>query len=318
MQPIAYVPAGSLDEAVTALREGGELARVLSGGTDVIVQAREGKRNVGMLVDIKRIPEANEISFDPQNGLTLGATVPCYKIYGSEMIQRVYPGLVDSASLIGGVQIQSRASLGGNLCNSSPAADSIPTLIALEATCLIAGAHGTRRVPVEEFCIGPGQNQLQPGEMLVSFHFPPPRPRSGARFLRFIPRNEMDIAVANAAVSLTLNERRDTIEWGRVAIGAVAPTPLLVSEAGEALTARRRPLQAWKKRYRPHRRRHGLSPTCADRRPSAGTWSAFWYGGRPKRRSSGQRPAKPQQHSGRLTRPMIDQEDTTPCPPEHT
>ena len=90
-------------------------------------------------------------------------------------------------------------------------------------------------VPVEEFCIGPGQNQLQPGEMLVSFHFPPPRPRSGARFLRFIPRNEMDIAVANAAVSLTLNERRDTIEWGRVAIGAVAPTPLLVSEAGEAL-----------------------------------------------------------------------------------
>jgi xanthine dehydrogenase FAD-binding subunit len=235
LQPIAYVPAASLDEAVSALREGGELARVLSGGTDVIVQAREGKRNVGMLVDIKKVPEANEISFDPQNGLTLGATVPCYKIYGSELIQRVYPALVDSASLIGGVQIQSRASLGGNLCNSSPAADSIPTLIALEATCLIAGAHGTRRVPVEEFCIGPGQNQLQPGEMLVSFHFPPPRPRSGARFLRFIPRNEMDIAVANAAVSLTLNERRDTIEWGRVAIGAVAPTPLLVAEAGAAL-----------------------------------------------------------------------------------
>jgi carbon-monoxide dehydrogenase medium subunit len=235
LQPIAYVPAASLDEAVSALREGGELARVLSGGTDVIVQAREGKRNVGMLVDIKKVPEANEISFDPQDGLTLGATVPCYKIYGSEMIQRVYPALVDSASLIGGVQIQSRASLGGNLCNSSPAADSIPTLIALEATCLIAGAHGTRRVPVEEFCIGPGQNQLQSGEMLVSFHFPPPRPRSGARFLRFIPRNEMDIAVANAAVSLTLNERRDTIEWGRVAIGAVAPTPLLVAEAGAAL-----------------------------------------------------------------------------------
>jgi CO/xanthine dehydrogenase FAD-binding subunit len=235
LNPVAYVPAATLDEAIQALREGGDLARVLSGGTDVIVQAREGRRNVAMLVDIKNIPEANELKFDPQEGLTLGATVPCYRIYGSEMVQRLYPALIDSASLIGGVQIQSRASLGGNLCNSSPAADSIPTLIALEATCLIAGPHGTRRVPVEEFCIGPGQNQLQPGELLVSFHFPPPKPRSGARFLRFIPRNEMDIAVANAAVSLTLNERRDTITWGRVAIGAVAPTPLLVQEAGEAL-----------------------------------------------------------------------------------
>ncbi len=235
MNPVAYVPATSLDQAIQALQEGGELARVLSGGTDVIVQAREGRRNVAMLVDIKNIPEANELKFDPQEGLTLGATVPCYRIYGSEMVQRLYPALIDSASLIGGVQIQSRASLGGNLCNASPAADSIPTLIALEATCLIAGPHGTRRVPVEEFCIGPGLNQLQPGELLVSFRFPAPRPRSGARFLRFIPRNEMDIAVANAAVSLTLNERRDTITWGRVAIGAVAPTPLLVPEAGEAL-----------------------------------------------------------------------------------
>jgi CO/xanthine dehydrogenase FAD-binding subunit len=235
LNPVAYIPATSLDQAIQALQEGGEFARVLSGGTDVIVQAREGRRNVAMLVDIKNIPEANELKFDPQEGLTLGATVPCYRIYGSEMVQRLYPGLIDSASLIGGVQIQSRASLGGNLCNSSPAADSIPTLIALEATCLIAGAHGTRRVPVEEFCIGPGQNQLQPGELLVSLHFPPPKPRSGARFLRFIPRNEMDIAVANAAVSLTLNERRDTITWGRVAVGAVAPTPLLVPEAGEAL-----------------------------------------------------------------------------------
>jgi carbon-monoxide dehydrogenase medium subunit len=236
VQPVAYIPATTVDEAVKALQEGGELARVLSGGTDVIVQAREGRRNVAMLVDIKKIAEANVMRFEQQDGLTLGATVPCYKIYGNETIQRLYPALVDSASLIGGTQIQSRASLGGNLCNSSPAADSIPTLIALEVTCTIAGPHGTRRVPVEEFCIGPGQNQLQPGEMLVSFHFPPPKPRSGACFLRFIPRNEMDIAVANAAVSLGLNERRDTIEWSRVAIGAVAPTPLLVPAAGEALT----------------------------------------------------------------------------------
>jgi len=235
LQAVAYLPATSVDEAIKALLEGGELARILSGGTDVIVQAREGRRDVAMLVDIKDVPEANVISYDPQTGLTLGATVPCYKIYEDETIGRLYPALIDSASLIGGIQIQSRASLGGNLCNSSPAADSIPTLIALGAVCTIAGPEGRRTLPVEEFCIGPGRNALQSGELLVSFHFPPPLPRSGARFLRFIPRNEMDIAVANAAVSLSLNVAGDRIEQARVAIGAVAPTPLLVKEAGELL-----------------------------------------------------------------------------------
>jgi CO/xanthine dehydrogenase FAD-binding subunit len=237
VQPVAYVPATSVDEVVKALLEGGELARVLSGGTDVIVQAREGRRNIAMLIDVKHVPEANVLSFDRQTGLTLGATVPCHKIYADETIRRLYPALVDSASLIGGVQIQSRASLGGNLCNSSPAADSIPTLIALGAVCTIAGPSGTRTLPAEEFCIAPGRNALQAGELLVSFHFPPPAPRSGARFLRFIPRNEMDIAVANAAVSLTLNPAGDRIEQARVAIGAVAPTPLLVTEAGERLAS---------------------------------------------------------------------------------
>lgn len=235
MQAIGYVPAKSIAEAITALQEGGEFARVLSGGTDVIVQAREGRRNIGMLVDIKSIPEANEFSYDPQSGLTLGASVPCYKIYGDRTIQRVYPALIDSASLIGGIQIQSRASLGGNLCNASPAADSVPTLIALEATCLIAGHEGTRTLPVEEFCIAPGLNALQAGELLVSFQIPAPRPRSGARFLRFIPRNEMDIAVVNAAASIVLNERRDRIEWARIAVGAVAPTVLVAEDASKAL-----------------------------------------------------------------------------------
>ena len=235
MQAIGYVPAQSIAEAIAALQEGGEFARVLSGGTDVIVQAREGRRNIGMLVDIKAIPEANAFSYDPQAGLTLGATVPCYKIYGDKTVQTLYPALVDSASLIGGIQIQSRASLGGNLCNASPAADSVPTLIVLEATCTIAGPEGTRTLPVEEFCTGPGQNALQAGELLVSFHFPAPRQRSGARFLRFIPRNEMDIAVVNAAASVVLNERRDRIEWARIAIGAVAPTALVAEDAAQAL-----------------------------------------------------------------------------------
>jgi len=232
-----YAP-GSIFKQITgsaALQEGGDLARILSGGTDVIVQVREGRRTCGMLIDIKEVPEANQLSFDPDRGLTMGAAAPCYKIYTNETIRRVYPALVDSSSLIGGVQIQSRASLGGNLCNASPAADSIPTLIALEGTCRIEGQQGTRTLAVEEFWVGPGRNVLQAGELLVSFHFPAPRARSGAFFLRFIPRNEMDIAVVNAAANVQLSQRRDTIEWARIAVGAVAPTPLLLTEASEAL-----------------------------------------------------------------------------------
>jgi carbon-monoxide dehydrogenase medium subunit len=137
--------------------------------------------------------------------------------------------------LIGGIQIQSRASLGGNLCNSSPAADSIPPMIALEGTCVIAGPGGTREVAVEKFCTGPGKNVLGRGEFLVSIKFPPPKPNSGAAYLRFIPRNEMDIAVAGAGVSVVLDASKAKCSAARIALAAVAPTPLLVPEAGKAL-----------------------------------------------------------------------------------
>src|SRR5581483_8947152 len=174
------------------------------GGTDIIVMAREFRRDVSMMVDVKQIAELTEISFSPERGLRLGAAAPCYRIYENADVQRHYPALVDSASLIGGIQIQSRASIGGNLCNSSPAADSIPTLIALGGVCVIAGPNGERRVPAEEFCTAPGRNVLGQGELLVRLEFPAPAPRSGAHFLRFIPRNEMDIAVVNVCAAVTL------------------------------------------------------------------------------------------------------------------
>jgi carbon-monoxide dehydrogenase medium subunit len=160
-------------------------------------------------------------------------------------VARAYSALIDSASLIGGIQIQSRASIGGNLCNSSPAADSIPTLIALGAICHIAGPNGERTVPADQFCTAPGRNVLEAGELLIWLEIPPPAPRSGAQFLRFIPRNEMDIAVVNCAVSLALNESRDRIASARIAIGAVAPTPLLVPEAGAALAGAALNSEAW-------------------------------------------------------------------------
>ncbi|HWO93868.1 MAG TPA: xanthine dehydrogenase family protein subunit M, partial [Dehalococcoidia bacterium] len=234
MQAIDYAAPTTLDEAIAVKRDRRERARVLSGGTDIIVQVREGRRpQVDMLLDVKRIAETTRIELSDE-GLTVGAAVPCYQIYENAEIARRWPALVDSASLIGGTQIQSRASLGGNLCNASPAADSIPSLIALGAQAQIAGANGRRSIPVEEFCVGPGQSALADDEILVSLFFPAQPPRSGSRFLRFIPRNEMDIAVANAAVALTL-DATGTVSAARVAIGAVAPTPLLVPEAGAAL-----------------------------------------------------------------------------------
>jgi len=215
----------------------GDRVRMLAGGTDLLVQLRSGALdNVNVVLDIKTIPELNEVAYDPGDGLTLGAAVPCYKIYNNREVAQAYPGLIDAASIIGGTQIQGRASLGGNLCNAAPSGDSIPAMIALGGVANVAGPHGERTVPVEEFCTGPGRNVLQQGEMLVSIHFPAPEARSGARYIRFIPRNEMDIAVAGAGVSVVLEN--GTITSARVSLASVAPTPLFVREAGAALVGK--------------------------------------------------------------------------------
>jgi carbon-monoxide dehydrogenase medium subunit len=235
LKAIDYAAPKSVSEAVALLAEKGDRARVLAGGTDIIVQVREGRRDLDLLVDAKHIPELNELAYDPHQGLRIGAAVPCYRIYEHAEIARAYPGLIDAVALIGGIQIQSRASVGGNLCNASPAADTIPALIAHETVCLIAGPGGTREVPVEKFCTAPGRNVLTRGEFLVSLRMPPPRPSSGAAYLRFIPRNEMDIAVVGAGVAVTLDKAKSRCTGARIALAAVAPTPLLVPEAGAAL-----------------------------------------------------------------------------------
>lgn len=235
MRSFNYVAASSVDQAVTQLAQAGLTGRVLAGGTDVIVAMREGRRVVDTLIDIKSVADANVLHYDPATGLHLGAVVPCYRIYEDPEIRRLYPALIDCASLIGGTGIQGRATVGGNLCNASPAADTIPALIALGAVCKVAGPQGLRDIPVERFCVAPGRNALQAGELLVEIMLPPPVPRSGAYFLRFIPRNEMDIAVVNAAASVQLAEDGETIAAARLAVGAVAPTPLLVTEAATVL-----------------------------------------------------------------------------------
>jgi len=238
LQAFDYAAVRSVDEAVSLLAQHGDQARPLAGGTDIIVAVREGRRQVAMLVDIKGIPEVNQLSYDTAQGLTLGAAVPCYRIYEHQEIAATYPGLIDAASLVGGTAIQGRASVGGNLCNASPAADTTPALIVHRAMCVIAGPKGRREIPVEQFCTGPGRTALQPGEFLVALRMPSPPPHFGAQYLRFIPRNEMDIAVVGVGASVVLNQDHSSFVSGRVALGAVAPTPLLVETAGAALAGK--------------------------------------------------------------------------------
>ena len=230
-----YAAPQSLDEAV-AVMAAHPGARPLAGGTDLLVQMRSGRKETDFVVDVKRVPELNEIAYDPVNGLTLGAAVPCYRIYRNTPVARAYRSLADVAALIGGTQIQGRASIGGNLCNAAPSADSIPLLIALGGRCRIVGPAGTREVAVEDFCTAPGRTVLGSGELLVSIHFPPPAPDSGARYLRFIPRNEMDIAVAGAGVQVVMDN--GNFRSVRIALAAVAPTPLFVREASDALAGK--------------------------------------------------------------------------------
>jgi carbon-monoxide dehydrogenase medium subunit len=230
-----YAAPRTLADAVGLLSSKGDRARLLAGGTDIIVQVREGRRDLDLLVDVKHVPEVNELAYDANKGLRLGAAVPCYRIYEHPAIARAYPGLIDAVSLVGGIQIQSRASVGGNLCNASPAADTVPALIVHHAVCEIAGPEGRREVPVESFCVAPGRTVLTRGEMLIALRLPAPRKHFGAHYQRFIPRNEMDIAVVGVGVSVVLDEGRSKCVAARVALGAVAPIPLLVEEAGEAM-----------------------------------------------------------------------------------
>lgn len=197
------------------------------------MQFRAGVRQPSAFVDLKRIPELVGIVIDA-NGLRLGAATSAAEISEHAELKRLWPGLADAVALIGSAQIQGRGSVGGNLCNASPAADTTCALIVDRAECLIAGPRGQRTVPVEQFCTGPGQTVLAPGELLVALRVPRPPARTADAYLRLTPRSEMDIAVAGAAVSVTL-DARGVCTAARVAIGAVAPTARLVSEAADAL-----------------------------------------------------------------------------------
>ncbi|PYR40220.1 MAG: oxidoreductase [Acidobacteria bacterium] len=227
-----YETPQSVGEAVRLMAADPD-ARVLAGGTDLLVQFRAGVRQPSAFVDVKRIPELMSITIDGQ-GLRLGAATAAAVIGEHVELRTLWPGLVEAVQLIGSTQIQGRGSVGGNLCNASPAADTTCALIVNRADCVIAGPGGERTVPVEEFCIAPGRTVLQRGELLIALRLPRPAARTSDAYLRLIPRSEMDIAVVGAAVSVTL-DANGVCRSARVAIGAVAPTALLVPEAAKAL-----------------------------------------------------------------------------------
>jgi aerobic carbon-monoxide dehydrogenase medium subunit len=232
-----YEAPSSLEKAVALLAQAPGEARVLAGGTDLLVQMKTDLIEPELLVDIKGIGELRQIK-EEAGGFRIGAAVSGAELSEHPRLKSIWPGVVEAANLIGSTQIQGRATMGGNLCNGSPAADSVPALIAASAKASVVGPKGRRDVPVEDIMIGPRQLSLAKGEIVASFLLPPKGARSGDAYLRFIPRTEMDIAVVGCGVCLTL-DARGVCSAARVSLCAVAARPLLVAPAAAALIGSR-------------------------------------------------------------------------------
>src|ERR1700761_46887 len=233
MTDIQYLAPRTLDEAIGAFTAAGSAARILAGGTDLLVQMRSGAVRPGLIVDVKKIAEMTAIEATADGGFRVGAAVSGMALAEHPRFRNVWPGVLEAVNLIGSKQVQGRASAGGNLCNGSPAGDSVPAMVAAGAVVTVQGPNGRREMPVEQVPAGPGKTNLKPGEILVSFTLPARPKGSSDAYLRMIPRTEMDIAVVGCGVSLTLD--KGTCTAARVGLGAVAPMVLLVEDAAKAL-----------------------------------------------------------------------------------
>jgi CO/xanthine dehydrogenase FAD-binding subunit len=235
MHDFDYQAPRSVEELGSLLDAHGKSARVFAGGTDLLIKMRAGSVRPDLLVDVKGIAEMNTLQF-VDGELMIGAAVCCRTLYENTDVCRAYPALTEAASVVGGVQNQGRATVGGNICNASPSADLVPPLIASGAVAWIRNKSGLREQPIEELFLGPGETSISAAEALCSVRLPRVLACQGVKFIRFTPRNEMDIAVANVAVSVELDEQCQVFQSARIALGAVAPTPLLAREAGDCLS----------------------------------------------------------------------------------
>ncbi|MEO0908823.1 MAG: xanthine dehydrogenase family protein subunit M [Pseudomonadota bacterium] len=228
-----YERPDSVKDAVALLAGAKENAYLLAGGSDLLVRMRGGYIEPELIVDIKSVKGLDEIVKNDK-GFRIGASVPCVAMGEHKALSKAWPGVVEASNLIGSKQIQGRCTIAGNLCNASPAADSVPALVAAGAKAVIAGPSKKRRVAVEKVVTAPGRTSLEKGEMVEAILLDKPSPRSGDAYLRFIPRTEMDIAVVSAGVALTL-DAKGLVKSARVALGAVAPTVVLVKKAASAI-----------------------------------------------------------------------------------
>jgi len=233
MPGLTYSAPTSVDDAVKLLAGSSGLAKVLSGGTDLLVQMRSGRMNPELIVDTKKIPGIMEIR-EENGAFVVGAATPGAVVEAHAGMNKAWPGVVEALDLIGSTQVQGRCTLAGNLCNASPAADSVPALYAAGAIAVIVGSKGRREIPVEQVPTSPGRTSLAKDEFILEFKFPPRPARSGDAYLRFIPRTEMDIAVVGCGISVTLDDK-GVCTAARCSLGAVAPTVLLVKEMADAL-----------------------------------------------------------------------------------
>lgn len=228
-----YHKPATFQEAAAIAAGAGGLTRFLAGGTDVLVQLRAGAVTPDDLIDLKHIPGVRDIARTPEGGWRIGIAVPGAELGRHAALCADWPGVIEGMNLVGSTQVQGRATLVGNLCNGSPAADSVPGMVAAGAVVTLTGPSGSRDLPVEAVPAGPGRTNLRPGEVISAITLPPRGKNGGDAYLRFIPRTEMDIAVVGAAVNLRLDG--DRVAEARVAIGAVAPTVILVPEAARAI-----------------------------------------------------------------------------------
>lgn len=243
MQELRYHRPTTVAAAVSLIADGE--ARALAGGTDLVPQLREGRRRAASIVDLKHVPDFVALERSPASGgWRIGGALSIVRLARDAAFRAEHPGVVEAATMIGSLQIQSRASLGGNLANAAPSADAVPILVALGAEADVAGPNGVRSIAVQRIPAGPGRTSLGPGELVVAIRLPPKRSRTAARYLRATPRREMDIAIAGAAAALTLDDNGH-IERARVTLASVGPVPIVAEGAEKALIGERPSLAAF-------------------------------------------------------------------------
>lgn len=236
VREFAYHRPPTIEKALRLLEA--DASRVLAGGTDLIPQLREGRRSASHLVDLKGIPALSGIAETPDGGLSIGAVASAAAVARDPRVAARYPAVASSVRLIGSLQVQNRASLGGNICNAAPSADAVPALLCHGARARIAGRGGRRETDLETLFAGPGRTMLGPGELLEAILLPRPEPRAVGSYLRFTPRREMDIAIAGAGAWLRLDEDGRVAE-ARLFLASVGPTPVRARSAEKELIGAR-------------------------------------------------------------------------------